>query len=228
MTEHRSLFDAVEAVLFDLDGTLVETDNRWVETLEGRLKPLLKVFPRLDLHALARWLVMAIETPSNYAISMLEHIGLDRHFLGLADRVRRSKGLATREGAEAVEGSIALLEALQKRYHLAVVTTRARPEARAFLQQLHLAAFFPVVITRQDVLRLKPHPEPVRKAAQLLGVPTEHCVMVGDTVPDIRAARRAGAWAVGVLSGFGERQEIERAGAHLVLNRAALLADYLI
>jgi len=227
MTEHQALFDGAEAVLFDLDGTLVETDNRWAASIERRLRPLQRAFPRLDPHALARWLVMAIETPSNYVIWALEHVGLDRHFLGLADRVRRSKGLATRQGSEAVEGSHELLEALQGRYRLAVVTTRARPEAHAFLEQLGLAAFFPVVVTRQDVLRLKPHPEPVRLAAQKLGVSPERCIMVGDTVPDIRAARRAGAWAVGVLSGFGERGEIERAGAHLVLERAALLGDYL-
>jgi phosphoglycolate phosphatase len=226
MAEHQPLFDGVEAVLFDLDGTLVETDNHWVESLERRLRPLQKALPRLDPHALARWLVIAIETPSNIAISTLEHVGLDSHFLGLADRVRRSKGLATREGSEAVEGSAELLTALAARYKLAVVTTRARPEAAAFLEQLGLAAFFPVVVTRQDVLRMKPHPEPVRKAARLLGVPPERCIMVGDTVPDVRAARRAGAWAVGVLSGFGERQEMERAGAHLILDRAALLANY--
>lgn len=228
MSEHQRLFDGAEAVLFDLDGTLVETDNRWAAQIETRLKPLQRAFPRLNTHALARWLVMAIETPSNYVIWALEHAKLDRHFLSLADRVRRSKGLATREGSEAVEGSHELLKALQGRYKLAVVTTRARPEACAFLGQLGLKEYFPVVITRQDVMRLKPHPEPVRRAAQLLGVPPERCIMVGDTVPDVRSARRAGAWAVGVLSGFGERAEIERAGAHLILDRAALLADYLL
>ena len=227
MAEHQGLFDGVEAVLFDLDGTLVETDNRWAANIEDRLRPLQKVFPWLDPHALARWLVMAIETPSNYVIWALERVGLDSPLLGLADHVRRSKGLATREGSEAVKESRELLEDLQGRYKLAVVTTRARPEAHAFLEQLGLAAFFQVVITRQDVLHLKPHPEPVRLAAQRLHVSPERCIMVGDTVPDVRAARRAGAWAVGVLSGFGERAEIERAGAHLILDRAALLALYL-
>ncbi len=227
MDESPPRFDGVEAILFDLDGTLVETDNRWARLLAGKLRALRKVFPCLDVNALARRIVMAIETPSNYAISSLEHLGLGHLFLGLADRIRRSKGLATREASEPVEGSEALIQALKGRYKLAVVTTRARPEALALLGHLGLAAHFGAIITRQDVWRMKPHPEPVYKAARLLGVPPSRCLMVGDTTMDIRSARRAGAYAVGVLSGFGERKELERAGAHLILDRAAGLVEYL-
>ena len=219
--------DSVEAVLFDLDGTLVETDNRWATIVSGKLRPLKRVFPQLDTDALGRKLVMASETPVNYAMSFLEHLGIGSGFFGLADRVRRSKGLATNEGAQPVAGSTALLEALQERYGLAIVTTRARREAHAFLEQLRFERFFPVVITRQDVLRMKPHPEPVYKAAALLGVDPSRCLMIGDTAMDIGSARRAGAYAVGVLSGFGERRELQHAGAHLILDRADQLLEYL-
>jgi phosphoglycolate phosphatase-like HAD superfamily hydrolase len=105
-------------------------------------------------------------------------------------------------------------------YRLAVVTTRARPEALAFLEQSGLARYFETVVTRQDVLRLKPHPEPVRTAARLLSVTPDACLMIGDTVNDVLAARRADAYSIGVLSGFGVRGELERAGADLVLDRA--------
>lgn len=227
MTLSSPIFDGVEAILFDLDGTLVETDNRWARLLAERLRPLRRILPRLNVETLARRLVMAIETPSNYAISTLEHLGLGHLFLGLADRIRRSKGLATREGSEPVEGTEALICALKDRYKLAVVTTRARPEAEALLRHLGLAAHFGAIVTRQDVWRMKPHPEPIRRAASLLGVAPSRCVMVGDTTMDIRSARRAGAYAVGVLSGFGERDELERAGAHLILDRAEALLEYL-
>ncbi len=213
--------------MFDLDGTLVETDNRWVRILAERLEPLHRLAPRLDLSALARSIIMGIETPSNYLLSAMEHLGLRSSFFGLADRLRRSKGLATREASQPVEGSAELLAALGARYKLAVVTTRAQVEAHAFIAQLGFGDTFQAIVTRQDVIRMKPHPEPVRKAARLLGVAPERCIMVGDSVMDVRAARRAGAWAVGVLSGFGERRELERAGAHLILERAAQLTDYL-
>jgi phosphoglycolate phosphatase-like HAD superfamily hydrolase len=60
-----------------------------------------------------------------------------------------------------------------------------------------------------------------------LGVPVERCAMVGDTTVDVKAARRAGAWAVAVLCGFGEREELERAGAHVILEHTAQLSSLL-
>ena len=186
----------IEAVLFDLDGTLIETDNRWAAQLADLLAPVHRCFPRCDTDAVARRLVMSIEVPSNYAVAVIERLGLSNLVSGLADRVRRSKGLATRDASELVEGSEQLLEALAGRFKLAVVTTRARREALAFIARWGFDRYFPVVVTRQDCWWMKPHPAPVLKAAEELGVPPERCIMVGDTVMDVRAARRAGAYAV--------------------------------
>ncbi len=215
----------IRAFLFDLDGTLIESDDRWVAKLSVRLTPVARFSKRWEAEGMARALMTAVETPTNYAMLVLEHMGIGSNFFGLADRLRRARGLATRELAETVRGTEALLEALAPRFKLAIVTTRARPEAYAFLAGSGLERFFPVVVTRQDVLRIKPHPEPVRTAARQLGVPPEACAMVGDTLADVRAARRAGALAIGVLSGLGRRQELERAGADIILDYAADLLN---
>ena len=218
---------SLQAILFDLDGTLVETDNRWAQVLAAKLQPVTRVLPGADVDALSRQLVMALETPTNYVMSILEHLGLGSSFFGLADRVRRSKGLATRRGSRLIEGTGALLEALAGRYKLAVVTTRARPEAEAFVRQIGGACHFSAVITREDVWGIKPNPAPVLKAAARLGVAAERCALVGDTTMDVVAARRAGAVAIGVLSGFAHRRELERAGAQLVLGRAEEILAHL-
>jgi pyrophosphatase PpaX len=227
MIGYACLPSTIEAVFFDLDGTLVETDDRWVSNIATKLMPLKRVLPRLDTQGLGRKIVMGLEIPTTYAMLLMERVGIGSSFFGLTDRLRRSRGLATRASAVLVEGTEALLQTLQGRYKLAVVTTRARPEACAFLERAGLVPFFDATITRHDVLRLKPNPEPVLKAAASLGVVPRNCLMVGDTMADIRAARRAGAFAVAVLSGFGERRELEHAGADLILERAAQLLDYL-
>jgi phosphoglycolate phosphatase-like HAD superfamily hydrolase len=49
--------------------------------------------------------------------------------------------------------------------------------------------------------------------------------LVGDTATDVRSARAAGAWAVAILSGFGERDELERAGAHLLLESVTQMEE---
>ena len=76
--------------------------------------------------------------------------------------------------------------------------------------------------------RLKPHPAPVRYAAKQIDASIDRCLMVGDTTVDVRSARRAGAWAVAVLCGFGEREELERAGAHVILEHTSQLASLLL
>ncbi|MGM0399763.1 MAG: HAD family hydrolase [Chloroflexota bacterium] len=217
----------IKAILFDLDGTLVKTENRWAAIFGRWLKPLRRLFPDLDTDRWGRRLMMTVENPSTYLLSVLERVGVGSSFFGLADLVRKSKGLATQGDSLMVEGTEELLAALEGGYTLGIVTTRARPEALDFLQRMQYQDLFSVVITRQDVFRLKPHPAPVREAIDRLDITPQHCIMVGDTTLDVRSARRAGAYAVGVLSGFDHRDELERAGAHLILERAAQLLDYL-
>jgi phosphoglycolate phosphatase len=120
-----------------------------------------------------------------------------------------------------------MLAALNGRYRLAVVTTRSRDEAETFLDQYDLQGLFDALVARESTWRLKPHPAPIRHAARLLDVPVERCVMVGDTTVDVKSARRAGAWAVATLCGFGEREELEQAGAHVVLAHTSHLSALL-
>ena len=61
-----------------------------------------------------------------------------------------------------------------------------------------------------------------------MGVPPAACLMIGDTTVDIRAAKAAGAQAVGVLCGFGELDELLRTGADLILNSTAELVEVLL
>jgi len=213
------VFDAsqVAAVLFDIDGTLADSDEQMVDTIGQRLSRLGWRAP----HQAARRLVMAFETPVNCTITLLDRLGLGQR---LARRERREQTA----GAQArrfrlVPGVPTMLRELASRYPLAIVTTRGRPDTEAFLAQSGLAPHFRAIITRGSTRRLKPDPGPVRRAAEVLAVPVERCLMVGDTVPDIVAARRAGALAVAVLCGYGERGELQRAGAHAILEQTALL-----
>lgn len=209
--------DKVEAVLFDLDGTLMDTDDQAVEALVRQLQRLHWPHPQRA----ARRLVMACETPGNVMMTLLDVLGLDALLNTFTDRLRRWRGLRTRADFHIITGVEEMLVELSGRYRLAVVTTRGLAESEAFLDQYNLRGFFDALVTRESTWRLKPHPAPIRHAARLLGVPVERCVMVGDTTVDVRAARRAGAWAVAVLCGFGEREELERTGAHVILEHTA-------
>lgn len=213
----------IEAALFDLDGTLMDTDDQATEKLAHRLEQLRWPSP----HRAARRLVMAAETPGNALMTLIDVLGLDSPLAAFTDRLHRWRGLRTQADFRIVADAEEMLAALKGHYRLAVVTTRGQRDTEAFLDQHDLRGFFDALVTRESTWRIKPHPAPVRHAAQLLGVEVERCVMVGDTPVDVKSARRAGAWAVAVLCGFGEREELERAGAHVILEHTSHFSSLL-
>jgi HAD superfamily hydrolase (TIGR01549 family) len=215
----------IDAILFDLDGTLIETDDDAVHALAQWLRPLKWALPRRDEKRAARRILMAIEGPANRFLTSLDRLGLDDDLFDLRERLQRLRGLYTPVNFRPVDGVSETLEDLSHRYHLGIVTTRSRKDASTFLAQEGLTDIVQVIAGREDTWRLKPHPSPIRFAADKLGVAVERCLMVGDTTVDILAARSAGARSAAVLSGFGEEEELERAGADLVLESASELRN---
>lgn len=193
----------------------MDTDDQVVERMARRLAFLGKKPAR----AISRQLVMKSETWINGIVTLLDIVGLDPWVFDLRRRLSRH----VRPTFRLIPGVKPMLQALSERGVLAVVSTRPMEDAETFLRQHGLIPLFDLVVTQETTKRLKPHPQPVRYAARTLNLPVETCVMVGDTPVDVRSARRAGAWAVGVLCGFGEAHELERAGAHQVLATTAAL-----
>ncbi len=209
----------VKAILFDLDGTLMETDDQAAE----RVARILSRFRIAHPARRAKKLVMWAETPVNGLITLLDHLGLDAPLMNLFHKVSRRPG-RKESGFRMMSGVKPVLVQLKQRDLLAVVTTRSQAEAEGFLAENGLGELFGAVVSRSSTWRLKPHPEPVIHAAKRLGVPAENCLMVGDTVPDMRSARRAGAVPAGVLCGYGDREELLNAGAAFILEHTSRIA----
>jgi phosphoglycolate phosphatase-like HAD superfamily hydrolase len=220
----------IEAVLFDVDGTLSDTDDQVVARLVKFLGPISWLFSDRDPGRFARWVVMALETPGNFFYMLADRIGLDSHIskviLGLSRRRQSRKG--GREKFWMIPGIREVLARLVLDYPLAVVSARDAESTRAFLEYFELSSFFKVVVTSQTTPYTKPSPQPIIYAAEALGVPPEHCLMVGDTVVDIRSGNSAGAQTVGVLCGFGTAKELKRVGADMLLLTTSEIEDYLI
>ena len=201
----------VEAVLFDLDGTLVETDDALAEQWSRRLDRISLILPRRDSARAARGLVMTLERPVNGLLAVLDRLGLDEETFAIARSIRSWRRHHHDAAPRLVTGAADTLRSLAGHYRLGVVTTRGQGQAEALLGREGLRELFEVVVTRDSSERLKPHPQPVEEAARQLGIDVTRCVMVGDTRVDVRAAKAAGAQAIGVLSGFGNRRDLRQA-----------------
>lgn len=215
----------ITAILFDLDGTLAETDDHIIEEWTIRLGPLQKFFPDNDARPYIRRWVMQLEPFASWWLTRLDAVDLDDDAFRMVKRIRKLLGYKKTSELTLVAGAEEALHMLHSHYKLGLVTTRDRHSTLRFLEHYQLTSIFEIIITRDEVRRLKPHPEPIFIAAQALDVTTEQCAMVGDTLADIRAARAADAAAIGVLTGFGTEDILEE--ADLILDSVVELVDWL-
>ena len=205
----------LRAVLFDVDGTLLDTRDAWIVAFDAGLAAVgSHALPGVDG---ARWIGTPIETI--YA----DRCGLSGDVLTRAvAEFQRSEAESLRRGVTPFPGVAEMLASLT-RWRLATITNKRRDTT---LEALRLAGFedrFALVLGGDSVTRKKPAPEPILQAARTLDVPVAVCAVVGDTENDVRAGREAGAVTIGVTWGHGSRARLEDAGVgYLVETPAAL------
>lgn len=216
----------IRALCFDVDGTLSDTDDMMVAQLAMLLYPFHFLFPKKDLIRVARGIVMEAEAPANLLVGIPDLIGLDDEIFALRDWLVRQEKMKTRP-FQLIPGTREMLETLSQRYPLAIVSARDTRTTMQFLHQFTLAQYFTCIATAQTCVHTKPYPDPILWAAKEMDMPTEACLMVGDTSVDMRAGKAAGTQTVGVLCGFGEEAELHKDGADMILSLTADLVQIL-
>jgi beta-phosphoglucomutase-like phosphatase (HAD superfamily) len=217
----------IQALCFDVDGTLSDTDDLFVQRLARWLRPLRFLLPNHDPFRYARQLVMATETPGTYLFGLPDRLGFDDELAALGDWIYRLGLGNASHPFLLVPGVCEMLSQLQGRLPMSIVSARGERSTRAFLEQFELSPFFHTVVTAQTCAHTKPYPDPILFAAEQMGVHPEACLMIGDTTVDMHAGKAAGAQTVGVLCGFGQEAELLHAGADLILPTTYLLINAL-
>jgi len=195
----------IKALCFDVDGTLSDTDNLYIQKIT-------RFFPRFlfkDPARVARRFIMRIEAPGNALLGLADTLGIDDEMIGIIHWLSRRRKYSSKKFL-LIPGVEEMLKQLQERYPMAVVSARDEDGTRAFLEQFDLVKYFDVIVTGLSAKHTKPYPDPILFAAQKMNVSPEACLMIGDTTVDIRAGKSAGAQTVGVLCGFGEEPELKK------------------
>ncbi len=212
----------VKALCFDVDGTLSDTDDLYVQKV-------LFFFPRFlfkDPLRAARRFIMWIEAPGNALLGLADTLGIDDEMMAVIHWLSRRRKHSLKKFL-LIPGVDEMLKQLHGHYPMAVVSARDEKGTMTFLEQFDLVKYFDVIVTGLSAKHTKPYPDPILLAAQKMNVAPENCLMIGDTTVDIRAGNSAGAQAVGVLCGFGEESELKKMGADLILQDTTKLLDVL-
>ena len=216
---------ALDALLFDLDGTLIDTNWQhalaWAEALErfGYRVPAERVL--LEIGKGGDRLVPALlgeEVEEAQGEALREAHG------------ERFQQRIAREGVRVFPGTRELLAACRERgLRTAVATASKKEQLDEMLERAGLALdeLVDAVVNDSDVDRSKPEPDVVSAAVAKLGLAATQCAMVGDTPYDATAARRAGVVCLGVLTGAHPPQAFRRAWARGTWRDVAALHDEL-
>jgi HAD superfamily hydrolase (TIGR01509 family) len=211
------------AFLFDLDGTLIDSVYQhvlaWHEALEelGLSLAVWRIHRRIGMSG--GLLVQALGREIDHRLSPEQAQKLQEKHATAYARYQAT--------IQPLPGARELLQQLSRANVPYAIATSGRPEgARSALERLGIGPEIPV-ITRQEVQRAKPDPDLFLAAAQQLNIPIARAMVVGDSVWDLLAARRAGCLGIGLLSGGYGKEELEQVGAYRVYQDPADLLTHL-
>ncbi len=202
----------MKAILFDMDGTLIDTRDYIVKTINETYEKI-----GLEPRSEKEW-VQEIRDGTGMRAYMRKK-GIEGKYWEFKDAYTKnySTGLAE---IKLIKGIDKLLEELSRDgIKTGIYTLAYRPMMQAVLDRFGLK--IDCAVAKEDVEKPKPHPEQVMLLCRRLKVRPDETIAIGDLECDIQAGKSAGARTAGVLTGFGTRKEFMRTKPDWVLENAA-------
>jgi beta-phosphoglucomutase len=201
------------AVIWDMDGTLVDTAELHFASWERLAQEIHNPFTRADFAATfgrRNPEIIRALFGTQYTERQLDELG------GRKEEYYRA---AARQGVDLLPGVLALLAALQAAgYHQAIGSSAPRANLDLILQLTQTQPFFKAVVSMEDTERGKPDPQVFLVAAAKLGAAPERCLVVEDAVAGVQAAKAGGMKCIAVsFVGHHPQERLTAAGADLVV-----------
>lgn len=193
-----------KAVIFDLDGTLVNSVPHYFKIHQKVLKE------SINYHLTEEYFYKYCNGQS--AKEFYKRILKEDHDEPeiIKKMMLLDKKFVQEESAhhiKAFSGVKTILKELSKRNAvLALATSSAKPYVDIVLENNNLRSYFDIIITRDHIEKTKPNPEIFLKARQELGIPKKDCVVVEDAINGFKAAKRAGIDCVGLTTSLSQKQ----------------------
>jgi HAD superfamily hydrolase (TIGR01509 family) len=208
----------IEAVIFDMDGVMVDTEHIQSRAFEEILKEY-GITPEKNEHGTVH--IPGMTTPETWAL-LKERYDFSVNTDELTRKKRDAVISVIRNGIEPMPGLTDLLKDLSShRIHVAVATSAQPERAHLALEILGVESYFEAIITA-DTENGKPAPDPYLKAAALLGVPPKNCVVIEDTEVGVKSAKAACMKVVAAPNEYTKKMDFR--GADLLVDSLSELA----
>ena len=201
----------IEAVVFDLDGVIIDTEEVWEEVRRGYVAEFGRTF-RPD----SQDRMMGMST-GEWSAHLADEVGVPRTAREVAADVLDRMAGRYRTDLPLIPGAVETVRALGERYRLALASSSARILIDQVLATAGLTDAFEVTLSTEEVPRGKPAPDVYLEAVGRLGLTPEVCAAVEDSSNGLRSAVAAGLTVVAVPHGVYPPAEDALAGARLVV-----------
>ena len=216
---HRQKKLKVDAVIFDLDGTLIDSIDIYFAIVENALE-------KLQLPAVSRNQILAAAESENFNWELvLPQEVLKRKQTVIDEAWAVINEIAPRmfaDNVEIIRGADRIVKYIASNgIKIGLATSTQRRYLKIKMEPLRHAGvdeLFDVIITSDDVEKRKPAPDPLIACAKKLDLQPKNCVYVGDTATDIKAGKAAGMATIGVLTGFDEQKMLEKESPDAILD----------
>lgn len=200
----------MKTILFDLDGTLIDSTEAILESFHVAYSTFCEPVPHVD----------KIKSLIGHPLDvMFSELGIKRDVWEYVDAYKGHYRLISKEKTFLLPSCVEALSEASSIATLGIVTTKTAKYSKELLEHMDIMKYFDVLIGRESVENPKPHAEPILKAMDCLGARLESTWMIGDTILDLHSAKNAGIKSVGVLCGYGTREDLLNE-TNLVVNNA--------
>jgi pyrophosphatase PpaX len=191
------MFTNISAVLFDIDGTLLDTSEYIIQAFEHTLTQ--EGFDDAAQDRRKIQSIIGLPLMECYKTLTTSSDERSKHMASIHHEFQKEK----LDLVVPFAGTRKSLETLKKAgLKIAACTTRSNKSMHSTLEHARIMDYFDVIICPEDTANHKPHPEPLLKALQVVDVLPQHAVMVGDSVVDIQAGKNAGTQTVRATYGI--------------------------
>ena len=212
----------IEAVVFDLDGVIVDSEQVWDDVREQLAKERGGRW-----HEGAQAAMMGMSSPE-WSAYMHDEIGLKESPEEINDEVVRRMLARYRESLPLIDGAVEAVRRLTPDFTLAVASSSNRPLIEVVLEKTGLAELFAVTVSSEEVAAGKPAPDVYLEAARRLGVEPAQCAAIEDSANGIRAAHAAGMRVLAIPNRHYPPGEDALALADVVVGSVAKLTPELV
>ena len=203
----------VKAILWDNDGILVDTEHLYFEATR-------RIMESVGIPLSREQYIELFLKEARGAWHLAEERGMPSDEVArLRDERNALYARLLGEGVRLVPGIVSVLDALQGRYIMGIVTSSRRDHFELIHQSSGLLKYFGFALTADDYERTKPDPQPYLKAIEKTGVEADACIAVEDSERGLEAAMRAGIRCIVVPSALTRGRPFS--GAHRILERVS-------